>query len=520
MRSWGGMSATSGPVGVSPLSLARAHPPPIINGMDVSTIDPLAVVIDGFEIPEDLDAPYPTPYGDNPPLEWLTTPHHDVIAGASALITADGRFCAYSHEWDRCHNGYTGAGECWTPPRSPTQGRYFHQGSVVTAEGVQLPAGVIPLGPGHAPADVDIYQAMAWYDKPTFVTVRARAVEVEDGCVMCGAIVPGTTYRQVAQMRASALSGDWRWVPELGAMEFLGPCFVARPGLPIGLEEALVAASLWDITRQLDVTTAAGSDQVLAVQSRITSWSPRPITVSNIPAPVIAAALQPQPTGASPMSTESTTSSCSCQPSPAANTSVTEEEGGRVITVDPEPAALEVTVASAAEAVGGWVRGPRVRRAAAGTGLTYQELADRVRGAIQTEFSQGEGRWAYLVDWDDTFAIFELEADDLLEGHIQKVFRIDISFAGDGTVTMDRSSLTEVTEVYVPVTGMDSTSPAERPAVAAHASDTAAIGSLSEQLDVMMATLEGLASDVAQLQAAQLSPAEIAEELPAAPPVS
>ena len=71
---------------------------------------PGARIADAFAVPADLDEPFPTPYGDNPPAEWFLEPHHDVVPGATGLITADGRFCAYSHEWGRCHNGYTADG--------------------------------------------------------------------------------------------------------------------------------------------------------------------------------------------------------------------------------------------------------------------------------------------------------------------------------------------------------------------------------------------------------------------------
>ena len=426
-------------------------------------------LVEDFTVPDDPDTPYPTPYGDNPPMEWFTEPHHDVVPGATGLITADGRFCAYSHEWDRCHNGYTSSGECWMPPRSVTQNRYFHQSTIVTAEGVQIPTGVVPLGDGHAPLDVDVYTAMAHYDKPERVHVRARIVETEHGAVVCGAIVPGTTHRQVAQMRAAALSGDWRWVPELGAMEFLGPCFVARPGLPLGLEHAALEQALWDLTRSMDVTRTASGD-VRAVVGGVVRWAPRAPLTSNVKANVLAAALPRE----APMS------DCSCKtPDP---------------TVDAQPV----------------VR--RARTAAAGTMFTYRELNDAIQEAVKNQFAPGESSYAWVKDWDDNWVVFSVEIDDAVTGYVERNLMVSMTIAQDGTIGLDPGSAVEVLTTFIPAPGETRALP-----ITAHASDTNAIASLAAQIEQMSNVVDGLAGDVARMSAEQLEPADLVAELPPAP---
>lgn len=471
------------------------------------TLPPGSRIIEGFEAPADLDAPYPTPYGDNPPLEWFTTPHHDVIPGATGLITADGRFCAYSHEWDRCHNGYTSSGECWTPPPSVTGNRYFMQSSAVTAEGVQVPVGVIPLGGGHAPLDVDIYQAMAHYDRPERVVVRARVVETETGAVMCGALVPGVTHRQVGIMRAAAMSGDWRWVPELGALEFLGPCFVARPGLPLGLEQAALDAALWDLTRQVETVSAGG--RVVGAVTRPTLWSPRPILTTNVPSAVLAAAQ----TGETAMTftaaphVHAAAGACSCQTPFAAPVAASSA---------PAPAALPAPRVRAARAA--------VRVAAAGTPYSYEELNEAVRSAVKATFMVGEGTWVYVRDWDDSWAVFELESDNPIDGYTSKDYMVGIAIGPDGTVSVARDSVTEVVTQFVPApgTGPASPGPAPAPPVAAAGEDGLAmsVAGLQTQLQSLVGTVQALASDVARLAALQLEPANLGESLPAPPEVS
>ncbi len=473
--------------------------------MDVAEllrIVPGSRVLDDWVIPEDLEGDYPTPYGISPPSEWFTEPHHDVIPGASALITADGRFCAYSHEWDRCHVSFVGAGECWTPPRSPSNNRMFHQSRVMTAEGVEIPAGVIPFGDGHAPLDVTVAEAQQHYDRPERVTVWARAVETDDGCVLCGTIVPGTTNRQVALMRASALSGDWRWVPQLAEMDFLGPCFVARPGLPIGLEHAAIEMALWDIERTNEVTRTA-SGQITAVVGNVASWSPRPVVAQNVPAPVLAAAI---PTiGGPPVSGPC---SCSTQPKTA---------------VSSLPAGATVARYNRKRGV----------TAAAGTALTYRELDDVVRDAVVMAFGGNtDDRWVWVKDWDDTWAVFEVEGYEPIIGDDGlSIYQVSIAIQPDGTVIVAKDTATQVETIYAPVSSQQGPAPEPVSPVAAvevdgaepalpmvaHAADTAAIAAMSMQLADALSTIEELSTDVARLTAETLEPAEVVAELPEAP---
>lgn len=464
--------------------------------MDVAellSIVPGSRVMEGLEIPEDLDAPYPTPYGVSPPGEWFLEPHHDVLPGASALITADGRFCAYSHEWDRCHVSFTSSGECWTPPRSPSGNRMFHQSRAITAEGVEIPVGVIPFGDGHAPMDATVAEAQQHYDRPERVTVWARAVETDDGCVMCGAIVPGTTQRQVALMRASALSGDWRWVPQVQSLDYLGPCFVARPGLPIGLEHAALEQALWEITRASEVSRTA-SGQITAVVGEVISWSPRPVVTDNVPAPVLAAAVP---------------------------------QSGGLETMPPAPCSCSTKTATG-QAPAGAVRAVHARTAAAGTPLTFRELDDSVREAIRSTFGGGEDPWIWVKDWDDTWAVFEVEGlDPIIGTQGPAIYQVSIAIQPDGQVQVDRASAVQVDILYAPIGERQGPLPdpaapetaAEDAAMPmqAHASDTAAIAAVSEQVANMATTVEALAGDVARLTAEGMDPAQVVDELPEAP---
>lgn len=457
---------------------------------DLLELIPGARLVDGQLAPADLDAEFPTPHGFNPPAEWFTEPHHDVLAGASALITADGRFCAYSHEWDRCHVSFTNSGQCWTPPRSITGNRTFHQSRVQAADGgqlIEIPVGVIPFGDGHAPLDATVAQAQQHYDKPERVRVWARAVEVDDGCVMCGAIVPGTTNRQVGLMRASALSGDWRFIPQLGELDFIGPCFVARPGLPLGLEQAAIEQALWQIERTAELSVAA-SGQIMAVVGDIVRWAPRPAVTDNVPQTVIAAAM-----GDQPMKTD--TKPCSCS------------------TADSPPAVTAAPVLPS--------RRDRVT-AAAGTGLSFRELDRAIDDALTAAFAAGDSVGVWSRDWDlengAGWAVFELERNDPITGTGTGTYQAAIAVT-NGEVSVDRSNVVEVETVYAPAgtgAGQPQTSVDEMPMVA-HAEDTAAIAELRTLVETQAATIDALSGDVARLTAKDMEPAEIVDELPEAP---
>lgn len=475
--------------------------------------------VEGFEIPENPDAPHPTPYGDNPPAEWFFEPHPDVQPGSTGIITADGRFCAYAFEWDRCHNGFTDAGECWTPPRSASGNRYFMQSSVVTAEGLSFPVGVIPLWGGHAAPDLDIWAAMAHYDRPENVRVRARAVETEHGCVMCGAIVPGTTYRDVAAMRSSALSGDWRWVPELGTLDFLGPCFVARPGLPLGIEQAAVDAAFWDIARQLvaspaTVRTATGEVFPRAVFAMPAEWRARSILTDNLPAAVIAAATQggsmPQLTVTIPDGMPAdlaqraiSATLASAQPGAAAASCGC---GGASTPSDPHVPAGAIVPAR----VG--------KQAAAGTPFSYEELRDQVRAALASTFG-GAGTDVWMQDWDDTWAVFELTREDAVQGWSEDTFMVGISIDADGAVTVQRDTVTEVVMVYAPAPAASTPMAASAKQVVTADADSA-LSEMGSRLDQIVTIVEGMATDIAGLKQKELDPIELTDELPQMPAMS
>ncbi len=192
---------------------------------------------------EDYNAPWPTKYGVNPPPEWVNEPLEMFGPGMPIVVTPEGRFNANAFEWHRLQMSHTDPG--WTPSPSPTGNRWFHGGTIHTADGGVYAGGKIPLWGGHAPRDYNNPKTTEFYEDPAKTGALVRMVETDWGGVACGAIKPGLTHTDVGIMRVSPLSADWRQAPyPVNDLDLMGVCFVNVPDLPVGLEEAVITAAL------------------------------------------------------------------------------------------------------------------------------------------------------------------------------------------------------------------------------------------------------------------------------------
>jgi len=210
----------------------------------------------GYE-PRDPNEPHPTPFGDNPPVEWALTVPDRLDSDSNPHIDDEGRVALIAWEYDRCHNGRPNGEECWTPDPSPTANRMFQQGSTIfrtDTGGIELPTGVLCISGGHAPDDADVWEAQQHYGDPERAGSFGRIAEMvrvaagkwrpaQEGerphaAWYLGGLIPGITNGRVERLRRGVLSGDWRWVPELDRLDALGPCVVNRGGLVHGLEQA------------------------------------------------------------------------------------------------------------------------------------------------------------------------------------------------------------------------------------------------------------------------------------------
>jgi hypothetical protein len=191
---------------------------------------------------EPLDAPFPVPA--YPPAEWFTERPDWLTPETKIEVDDEGRVAGYFYQHGQClvHD----AKAC--PTSSPTGYAAFHQQQVVLADGSTIRVGVIGNTNGHASPYARVDVAQAHYADPDRQLMSVRAYDDEHGGYVLGAMVPRATYGDVALVRRSALSGDWRPMPtpwwvahgvQANAVkacegyDCIGPTLVTRPGLPL-----------------------------------------------------------------------------------------------------------------------------------------------------------------------------------------------------------------------------------------------------------------------------------------------
>lgn len=162
-----------------------------------------------------------------PPKEWFTDPQ---LSGPTRVtVTAQGRVFGHLALWDTCHFGFKDV--CRMAPRSNTGYRFFMDGTVLTADGSEVPVGRITAGTGHAAISLGYMPAAAHYDNTGFVVAVAAAGEDSSGIWFSGALTADATEAQVAALRRSPLSGDWR--PTRYGLELVAALAVNSPGFPV-----------------------------------------------------------------------------------------------------------------------------------------------------------------------------------------------------------------------------------------------------------------------------------------------
>lgn len=195
----------------------------------------------------------------HPPKSWFSPPESGIPVDKRITIEADGRVYGYIATWDTCHVGLAG---CTRPPKgSPTDYEYAHQGETMTADEGLIATAVIGGGAGHAPMDMETAAVPSYYDNTGTQLMRVKYGEDQHGLWFAGALWPNVEDLQVEQIRASSISGDWRWHAAWrktgdGGHDFAGACLVNIPGFPMrssssvgdrsGRPFALAASALTD----------------------------------------------------------------------------------------------------------------------------------------------------------------------------------------------------------------------------------------------------------------------------------
>lgn len=175
---------------------------------------------------------------NDPPVEWFDNPR---LTGPTPItVTDDGRVYGHLAVWGTCHTAYTG--QCVEPPHSPSGYAYFRTGSVLTAEGAEVPTGRITLDTLHAGRTLSASQTIAHYEDTGHAVADVAAGEDEYGIWLAGALRSKVTPEQTRALRASPLSGDWRRIGT--GLELVGALAVNVPGFPVPRPQGLVASGV------------------------------------------------------------------------------------------------------------------------------------------------------------------------------------------------------------------------------------------------------------------------------------
>jgi hypothetical protein len=202
-----------------------------------------------------------------PPREWfdrvdVPDPSRHVYLGRRPNGVPTGQVWGYLAQWDVPHAGILNR-TVYAPRLGPDGYRTFtSQGSTMTAEGEEIPTGVLSFGGGH---DNDmthgVVPALAHYDSTS--TAYADVVVGEDdfGVWIAGAMRPHLTRQQIEEFGRHPISGDWRANPGDANVRLVAALSVNTPGFPIRGRSHITASGV-------RVLLAAGSAPLLRRQQR------------------------------------------------------------------------------------------------------------------------------------------------------------------------------------------------------------------------------------------------------------
>lgn len=190
-----------------------------------------------FKLP-DVHAADPLNVALFPTLDYFERPN-DMVRGQKITMRLNpeaeffGQVYGYVAPKGQCILDLDGPDSCWMVPPSPTGYEWAHQGKTILADATDLPTANIGGGGGHAPHELGWQAVPRYYEDIDTQMARVRYGEDDFGVYAVGIAVPTMTWGGALMMVASATSGDWRWVDELSAWDFMGSCFVNLPGLPL-----------------------------------------------------------------------------------------------------------------------------------------------------------------------------------------------------------------------------------------------------------------------------------------------
>jgi hypothetical protein len=184
-----------------------------------------------------------------PPREWFQrveqlNPSRHVYLGRRADGTPTGQVWGYLAQFGVPHAGILDR-EVLAPRLGPNGYRTFtSQGVVYTAEGEEVPTGILTFGGGHANENLGVIPALAHYDNAGTAYADVTVGEDEFGVWFAGAMRPELSRDQVETFGRHPLSGDWRANEGDDQVRLVAALSVNTPGFPIGARSHIAASGV------------------------------------------------------------------------------------------------------------------------------------------------------------------------------------------------------------------------------------------------------------------------------------
>jgi hypothetical protein len=192
---------------------------PAIADARIALVAAIAAVVD--------QAPFANPtYGQShhfDPRLRAQTPERpgEAVTYGAPLTIEDDRITGHAALWGRCHAGFRN--RCVVPPRGAEYSRFLHGEA---APGI--PTGPLTVGTTHAKMEDSAVEAFEHYAHTGRAVADVTVGEDHLGLWVSGRLRPGITDRDIADLRGSSLSGDWR--PVNGKYRLCGLLAVNQPG--------------------------------------------------------------------------------------------------------------------------------------------------------------------------------------------------------------------------------------------------------------------------------------------------
>jgi hypothetical protein len=202
------------------------------------------------------------------PAAWFEDPQ--LTSPTHLTVTAEGRVYGHAAEWGVCHIGISGV--CTTAPHSLTDYASFANKAVLLDNGEFARTGVIHLGGKHMRGGRHSAASVTQHYDDTSRAVADVAIgEDQFGIWVAGWVRPGTSEEDIAALRASDISGDWREIDRRsGDMEMVALLAVNAGGFPVrvaasgGQMVSLVAAGMVQSTEETTMSEADKMAEAIA----------------------------------------------------------------------------------------------------------------------------------------------------------------------------------------------------------------------------------------------------------------